>query len=106
MCLSVRLSQVGSYTKTDKRRIMRTIPHSSLGILASDANDLGEIKMGYQQRRRQIQLWWVKIGCLDLYDFYNKNISPYISETVQDSDSYYGTLIGTRMHSIKRCYFQ
>jgi len=37
---------------------------------------------------------------------YFRPISRYISETVQDMDIYYGTLIETHMCSIDWCYFQ
>jgi len=58
-----------------------------------------KFQQGHPQRACQIE-----VGVGSNSDF--QPISRYVSETVQDRDSYYGMLMGTRMCSIDWCYVQ
>jgi len=87
-------------TITSKHMITQTTSHNSpvplaFGCERSHRNSDGVTPSGGDTGR------WVKI-C----DF--QQISHYISfsETVQDTHSYYGRLIGNRMHLIEWCNFQ
>jgi len=64
--LSARLS-VKSYFKTARYRITHTSPHCSLGLEFSDAEDLGEIRMGQSNGSAKCRWGRLKSAIFDEY---------------------------------------
>jgi len=62
LCLSIRLSQVKSSTKTAKCRITQTTPHDSPGTLVLRPKISANFDRGHPLRGHQMQVKWVKIG--------------------------------------------
>ena len=81
---------------------MQTTPYDGPGTLSLliDAQDLGEIPTGSLQTGAQNR------GVVGYNRRFSTDISLHLRNGTRQRHSYYGTVIGTGMSSIKWCYFQ
>ena len=97
MCTSVCVSVLQRWLNLGSCRQCSTITH---GFLFIDAKDLGEIPTGSSPTVVPNRGW------IGYSRWLLTNILLYLGNGTRQEYSYYGTLIGTRMRSIKWRYFQ